>query len=154
MPIANLSFPAGSDMDGSNWTEITLRRAQDVKTYRPINIPLYIGFSLFMVTAPEVQALFYQAAYSNQPRNMPRALAKIGDHVVAETETWETVEGNIYVYRPCLLSTVVGFCLGPRSRCTVPTVGDQRSEPPPALGFVHLLLMEGLCFVLERGCRW
>jgi hypothetical protein len=28
---------------------------------------------------------------------MPRALAKVGDHVVAETETWETVEGNIYV---------------------------------------------------------
>ncbi|GIC90337.1 DUF427 domain-containing protein [Aspergillus udagawae] len=42
---------------------------------------------------------------------MPRALAKVGDHIVAETETWETVEGNIYVYRPCLSSTVVGFAL-------------------------------------------
>ncbi|KAL2859603.1 DUF427-domain-containing protein [Aspergillus pseudodeflectus] len=27
---------------------------------------------------------------------MPRALAKVGDHVVAETDNWETVEGNIY----------------------------------------------------------
>jgi hypothetical protein len=62
-----------------------------------------------MVTALEVQALFNSAAYSNQPRNMPRALAKVGDHIVAETETWETVEGNIYVYRPYLSSTVVGF---------------------------------------------
>lgn len=53
-----------------------------------------------MITALEVHALFYYAAYSNQTRNMPRALAKVGDHVIAETETWETVEGNIYVYRP------------------------------------------------------
>ncbi|KKK15253.1 hypothetical protein AOCH_000376, partial [Aspergillus ochraceoroseus] len=27
---------------------------------------------------------------------MPRALAKVGNRVVAETESWETVEGNIY----------------------------------------------------------
>ncbi|KAL5337067.1 DUF427-domain-containing protein [Aspergillus crustosus] len=27
---------------------------------------------------------------------MPRALATVGDQIVAETETWESVEGNIY----------------------------------------------------------
>ncbi|KAL4954145.1 DUF427-domain-containing protein [Aspergillus filifer] len=27
---------------------------------------------------------------------MPHAVAKVGDHVIAETDTWETVEGNIY----------------------------------------------------------
>ncbi|XHG04066.1 hypothetical protein AWENTII_007347 [Aspergillus wentii] len=27
---------------------------------------------------------------------MPRALAKIGDLIIAETEVWETVEDNIY----------------------------------------------------------
>ncbi|KAL4902006.1 hypothetical protein BDW74DRAFT_181163 [Aspergillus multicolor] len=27
---------------------------------------------------------------------MPHATAKIGDHIIAETDTWETVEGNIY----------------------------------------------------------
>ncbi|KAL5333983.1 DUF427-domain-containing protein [Aspergillus crustosus] len=27
---------------------------------------------------------------------MGRAIAKVGDRVIAETETWETVEGNIY----------------------------------------------------------
>ncbi|OJJ54822.1 hypothetical protein ASPSYDRAFT_93720 [Aspergillus sydowii CBS 593.65] len=27
---------------------------------------------------------------------MPHAIAKVGDHVVAETDSWETVEGNIY----------------------------------------------------------
>jgi hypothetical protein len=34
---------------------------------------------------------------------MPRALAKVGDHIVAQTDSWETVEGNIYVqifFRP------------------------------------------------------
>lgn len=30
---------------------------------------------------------------------MPHAIAKVGDHVVAETDSWETVEGNIYVCR-------------------------------------------------------
>ena len=28
---------------------------------------------------------------------MPRALAKVGDRVIAETVTWKTVENNIYV---------------------------------------------------------
>lgn len=28
---------------------------------------------------------------------MSRALAKVGDTIIAETDTWETVEGNIYV---------------------------------------------------------
>lgn len=28
---------------------------------------------------------------------MPRALAKVGDRIIAETATWETVENNIYV---------------------------------------------------------
>ncbi|KAL3476690.1 hypothetical protein BJX99DRAFT_227538 [Aspergillus californicus] len=27
---------------------------------------------------------------------MGRAVAKVGDQVIAETDTWETVEGNIY----------------------------------------------------------
>ncbi|KAL4804581.1 hypothetical protein BDV18DRAFT_142241 [Aspergillus unguis] len=27
---------------------------------------------------------------------MPRAVAKVGDRIVAETDSWETVEGNIY----------------------------------------------------------
>ncbi|KAL2815277.1 DUF427-domain-containing protein [Aspergillus cavernicola] len=27
---------------------------------------------------------------------MSRALAKVGDQIIAETDTWETVEGNIY----------------------------------------------------------
>lgn len=30
---------------------------------------------------------------------MPHAIAKVGDHVIAETDSWETVEGNIYVCR-------------------------------------------------------
>jgi hypothetical protein len=30
---------------------------------------------------------------------MPRAVAKVGDHIIAETDTWEVVEGNIYVCR-------------------------------------------------------
>lgn len=28
---------------------------------------------------------------------MPRALAKVGDRIIAETATWKTVENNIYV---------------------------------------------------------
>ncbi|BCS28365.1 DUF427 domain-containing protein [Aspergillus puulaauensis] len=27
---------------------------------------------------------------------MPHAIAKVGDRVIAETDSWETVEGNIY----------------------------------------------------------
>ncbi|KAL4865950.1 hypothetical protein BDV12DRAFT_199610 [Aspergillus spectabilis] len=27
---------------------------------------------------------------------MPRALAKVGNQIVAQTDSWETVEGNIY----------------------------------------------------------
>ncbi|KAL4813150.1 hypothetical protein BDW67DRAFT_168898 [Aspergillus spinulosporus] len=48
---------------------------------------------------------------------MPRAVAKVGDRIIAETDTWETVEGNIYfpvasikdrsILRPSDLST---FC--------------------------------------------
>lgn len=30
---------------------------------------------------------------------MPTARAKIGDLVLAETDTWETVDGNVYVRR-------------------------------------------------------
>jgi len=29
---------------------------------------------------------------------MSRALAKVGDTIIAETDTWETVEGNIYFH--------------------------------------------------------
>jgi hypothetical protein len=28
---------------------------------------------------------------------MPRATAKIGDKVIAQTDSWENVEGNVYV---------------------------------------------------------
>ena len=28
---------------------------------------------------------------------MPRATAKIGDTIIAEADSWETVEGNVYV---------------------------------------------------------
>ncbi|KAL3489989.1 DUF427-domain-containing protein [Aspergillus germanicus] len=27
---------------------------------------------------------------------MPRAVAKVGDHIIAETDNWEVIEGNIY----------------------------------------------------------
>jgi hypothetical protein len=29
---------------------------------------------------------------------MPHAIAKVGDTVIAETDHWETVEGNVYVF--------------------------------------------------------
>jgi hypothetical protein len=28
---------------------------------------------------------------------MPRALAKVGDHIIAATDSWEFVEENVYV---------------------------------------------------------
>jgi hypothetical protein len=57
---------------------------------------------------------------------MPRAIAKVGDRTIAETNTWEMVEGNIYVSMlPLLLDH-------PDSRA-VPRLVDQGQEHSPAV---------------------
>ncbi|KAL2818240.1 DUF427-domain-containing protein [Aspergillus cavernicola] len=34
---------------------------------------------------------------------MPRAVAKVGDRIIAETENWETVEDNVYFPRAAII---------------------------------------------------
>ncbi|KOS44620.1 hypothetical protein ACN38_g4468 [Penicillium nordicum] len=38
---------------------------------------------------------------------MPRALAKVGDRVIAETVTWKTVENNIYFPRSAIIDDTI-----------------------------------------------
>ncbi|CAI7617079.1 unnamed protein product [Penicillium viridicatum] len=38
---------------------------------------------------------------------MPRALAKVGDRIIAETATWKTVENNIYFPRSAIIDDTI-----------------------------------------------
>lgn len=54
---------------------------------------------------------------------MPRATTKLGTTIIAETDTWETVEENVYVRRPP--STIIYMKVS-KLDIVVPPIRNQR----------------------------
>ena len=79
---------------------------------------------------------------------MPHATATFNGKVIAETDTWEFVEGNVYVH----ISRVSGLHPQVLTRIKVPTQ-QRRPIGPLQSHFNHRLSMEGDSIILQHQRR-
>lgn len=84
----------------------------------------------------------FQATTQVNLNAMPRATAKLGDTTIAETDTWENVEGNVYVR----LSPV--HLQHSNSNDVVPFIFDQGPVGLAKVRYLDLLPLERDCIVL------
>lgn len=78
---------------------------------------------------------------------MPHATATFNGQVIAETDTWENVEGNIYVRMNTLYPRMTILTEKVPSRLRQPVDADRYKYP-------HALPMERRSFLLSNYGQW